>query len=64
MQGLRIAAGLGARPDCRIEDYSSTWEALHQARLQQNGAFFRKRASRRNGTFAERVLAKRPVRNE
>eukprot|EP00969_Alexandrium_andersonii_P013502 589684-Alexandrium_andersonii.AAC.1 len=24
--GLRLAAGLGARPDCRIADYSRTWE--------------------------------------
>eukprot|EP00969_Alexandrium_andersonii_P312813 13821886-Alexandrium_andersonii.AAC.1 len=29
--GLRIAAGLGARPDYRITDYSRTQEDLYQA---------------------------------
>eukprot|EP00969_Alexandrium_andersonii_P368847 15473814-Alexandrium_andersonii.AAC.1 len=29
--GLQIAAGLGIGPDCRITDYSRTWEALNQA---------------------------------
>eukprot|EP00969_Alexandrium_andersonii_P177370 7843534-Alexandrium_andersonii.AAC.1 len=30
--GLRIVAGLGSRPDCRIADHSRTWAYLHQAR--------------------------------
>eukprot|EP00969_Alexandrium_andersonii_P262543 11606441-Alexandrium_andersonii.AAC.1 len=30
--GLRIATGLGPRPDCRITDSSRTWEDLYQAR--------------------------------
>eukprot|EP00969_Alexandrium_andersonii_P229307 10127004-Alexandrium_andersonii.AAC.1 len=31
--GFWIVAGSGARPDCRIRDYSRTWEDLYQARV-------------------------------
>eukprot|EP00969_Alexandrium_andersonii_P035436 1551702-Alexandrium_andersonii.AAC.1 len=31
-RGLRIAAGLGTRPDCRSTDYCRTWEDVYQAR--------------------------------
>eukprot|EP00969_Alexandrium_andersonii_P142580 6304496-Alexandrium_andersonii.AAC.1 len=32
--GFWIVAGLGVGPDCRITDYSKTWEDLYQARLR------------------------------
>eukprot|EP00969_Alexandrium_andersonii_P298850 13210974-Alexandrium_andersonii.AAC.1 len=33
VRGLRMATGLGARPDCRIADYSRTRGDLYQARV-------------------------------
>eukprot|EP00969_Alexandrium_andersonii_P369139 15474450-Alexandrium_andersonii.AAC.1 len=32
--GLRIVAGLSARPECRITDYSRTWKDSYQYVVQ------------------------------